>query len=243
MIYEKINSLGKQFSIQSVSDNDHISREIRESGRFYEFELLNYLRLTGVKGRCAIDVGANIGNHSIFFSAFLAEHVISIEANGDIVSVLAKNLSNNNCRGRIIASAVGAEPGFGEISFPLENNIGAGRIAKGSGDIEIITLDDIAPSQGVFLVKIDVEGMEMDVLRGARKLIAAQRPDLVIEASTMVEFSEIDAFLRPFGYRPLSRWNSTPTYHFSCNHGVWTRARIMAIQIYMRVQLLARKVI
>lgn len=242
MTYAKIKCFGKQFKILSISEDDHIIKNIQTSGTFYEFELLNYLRLLRIKGRCAIDVGANIGNHSIFFSAFLAENVISVEANSDIIPALEENLSNNNCNHEIVASALGAESGCGELSFPLENNVGAGRITKGAGNIKIITLDNIAPNEGVFLVKIDVEGMEMDVLQGGCELITSQRPDLVIEASTEMEFSAIDKFLRPFGYRSLSRWNSTPTYHFSCSHGFLKRFRVAAIRIYVKTRALTQKI-
>ena len=239
---DKIKFLDKEFVINALAADDHISKAIRESGLFYEFEMLNYLRLYGSKGGCAIDVGANIGNHSIFFSAFLADYVISIEANVDLIPVLKKNLLANKCSYEVVSSAVGAELGSGKIYFPLENNIGAGRVSKGSGDIEITTLDTVSPTEGVFLVKIDVEGMEMDVLLGAQELIASQRPDLIVEAPTMPEFSAIDAFLRPYGYRVLSRWNSTPTYHFSCNHGIWVKAKVSVIRIYIRFQRLLRKI-
>lgn len=222
----------------TISEEDHIAKIIKASGDFYERELLNYLRLLGIRGECAIDVGANIGNHSIFFAAFLAEKVISIEPNRDLVPVLRANLSVNDCQYEIITAAMGAETGLGWISYPLENNIGAGKVTKGAGDVDIITLDQAAPRKGVFLIKIDVEGMEMDVLKGAAQLIDAQHPDLVIEASTAAEFYAIDVFLRSFGYRCLSKWNSTPTYHFSCNHRAFIRLKVAAIKAYIKAQRL-----
>lgn len=222
----------------TTSDEDHIAKIIKASGDFYERELLSYLRLLGLRGECAVDVGANIGNHSIFFAAFLAEKIISIEANKDLVPILRENLSANGCQYEIIAAAIGSENGPGRISYPLENNIGAGKIIRGAGDINIITLDQAVPRKGVFLIKIDVEGMEMDVLKGATQLIEAQYPDLVIEASTAAEFHEIDAFLRSFGYRCLSKWNSTPTYHFSFNHGAFIRLKVATIKAYIKAQRL-----
>lgn len=242
MTCEHITYLGKKFRIRPASEADHIAKSIRATSAFYEMELLSYLRIFGLRGRYAIDVGANIGNHSIFFSAFMADQVISIEANNSIVPILKENLAENNCRHKVIPTAVGSEPGVGAISFPLENNVGAGKITKGDGGINILTLDQISPSQRVFLVKIDVEGMELEVLYGARKLLKENHPDLVIEAQTAVEFRAIDDFLRPLGYRCLSTWNSTPTYHFSCKNGVPTRLRVAVIRIYVKTYALMRRV-
>ena len=67
MTYVTIACSGRRFRVMTTSDEDHIAKIIKASGDFYERELLSYLRLLGLRGECAVDVGANIGNHSIFF--------------------------------------------------------------------------------------------------------------------------------------------------------------------------------
>lgn len=64
------------------------------------------------------------------------------------------------------------------------------------------------------LIKIDVEGMEMDVLLGAEKIIQQYKPLIYIEAKENKEFDEINFFLRNFNYKPIKKFNYTPTYLF-----------------------------
>ena len=64
----------------------------------------------------------------------------------------------------------------------------------------------------VALMKIDVEGMELDVLRGATQILTRDRPLLYIEASDDAQRQLIDSFLVAFGYHRQARFNDTPTY-------------------------------
>ena len=96
-----------------------------------------------------------------------------------------------------------------------------GRSSTGGGDIPVTTLDAVherwtAEHDGHSLafVKIDVEGMELDVLSGARDVLERLHPPLFVEAVTPTRFNELDAFLGGFGYRCLGRLARTPVYHF-----------------------------
>ena len=87
----------KEFNIIGFSPEDHIYKIIEQSKVFYELDLLEYIR-TIVKNQhdtVCIDVGANIGNHSIYFGNFVADSVISVEPNGQVLPVLRENLQNN----------------------------------------------------------------------------------------------------------------------------------------------------
>jgi hypothetical protein len=64
-------------------------------------------------------------------------------------------------------------------------------------------------------VKIDVEGMEVDVLKGANQVLTSDRPHVFAEASSRTHFHALRSYLRQFGYVPLSRWAVTPVYHFA----------------------------
>lgn len=223
---------GKNFLIQFFSENDHIARTAKATNTFYEIHLLEYLRRLLPRGEWAIDVGANIGNHSVFFANFIAEKVISIEANPELLPILEKNLENNTKLSKIIPKGLGKEKGTANIHFPLQDNVGAGRLLAGPGSIPITTLDEIAPKSGVFLVKVDVEGMEMDVLSGATNLIKHQHPNFVIEAATQPEFDNIRKFLSPYGYTMLAQWNDTPTHHFAFHPSIFQKylARLIVFQ-------------
>ena len=77
-------------------ENDHIFNNIRRKKIFYEHDLLFHLFKTiRSKNSTIIDVGANIGNHSIYFGKYLCDKVISIEPSKLHSNILKKNLSSN----------------------------------------------------------------------------------------------------------------------------------------------------
>jgi hypothetical protein len=75
-------------------------------------------------------------------------------------------------------------------------------------------LDRIVPGP-VALIKIDVEGMEPQVLAGATDLLSRYRPRVFAEAHTDQDFERVLAQLRPHGYVATGRvFNASPTYEF-----------------------------
>ena len=70
--------------------------------------------------------------------------------------------------------------------------------------VEATTLDDEWRASGspeISVLKVDVEGGEPPVLRGATALLGAQRPALLLEAGTVERLGELEAILGPIGYR------------------------------------------
>lgn len=217
------------FDIRGTSDSDHIFRAICSNSTFYEIDLLEYIRrlLFDDDGLgIAIDVGANIGNHSIFFRKFLVGHVISIEPNSKVLPTLRANLTRNISGFSIYENGLGESASQGKVVYPEDstNNIGMAKLSVGIGDVDIITLDEMLHDwrskhhshDKIKLIKIDVEGMEVSVLRGAIKTIEAFRPHLFIEAATPDAYSKLNDFLGPFDYYPVCQYAETPVYHFTC---------------------------
>ena len=102
-------------------------------------------------------------------------------------------------------------PGRGAPSCPPpENNFGMAKVVEG-GDIKCYALDPFLKDLDVGLIKIDVEGAEVNVLRSAAETIRRCRPVIITEAPTEEEFEAIRAVL-PAHYAPSKRYNATPTY-------------------------------
>lgn len=223
----------RKFDISGYSDDDYIYRQIRHTGGFYETDLLEYIASirpfifrNGLEN-IVVDIGANIGNHSVFLGAFVADHLIAIEPNPDVLPCLRRNLTQNLSGYTLLECAVGETEGLGTVCVPehMSGNIGAAKVQAGSaGSIRISTLDSIlsawkgkaAASPCVALIKIDVEGMELQVLKGSEKTLRQHKPHIFAEAAGRDELAAISAYLMPLGYtRMPGHWAATPVYHFA----------------------------
>ncbi|HYH39848.1 MAG TPA: FkbM family methyltransferase [Azospirillum sp.] len=161
------------------------------SGRFFEQAELEFLRGRVPSGGTVVDVGANIGNHAVYFGRFLRpSRLIPVEPNPQAVRRLTENLALNGIvpDARGLGKAVGATAGSLGLTLPKGADLVLERL-QGTGDIPVLPLDDLIDGPVDFL-KIDVEGMEMEVLAGARRILSEQRPLIFIE----VEGSRTEAF-------------------------------------------------
>jgi FkbM family methyltransferase len=222
--------------LEGKGPDEHILKLIRTHQRFYESDLLEHLAAHAPRGGVYVDVGANIGNHSVFFGRFLADHVVAIEPDPDLVRLLERNLRTNDvAHWTTQAVAVGARPGLGRLSprNGYEGNAGAQQVVPADGGpaptVAIETIDGVLAELGpgtagdVRLLKLDIEGMELEALRGARDLLEVSRPDVVVEAAAEVEHAAVHALLSGYGYHEIARFCSTPTYHFADPSRAWAR--------------------
>lgn len=229
----KFRYKNKMFNIEGISEKDHIYRQIVEQGRFYEIDLLKYM--FDIKSfankkhfqNIVIDVGANIGNHSVFFGSFLANHLITIEPNPNVLPILKRNLQNNINNYTLFECAVGDKECKGTIFIPDNNeeNVGMAKVDvdNNEGNVEIFTLEAIFKKWlnvneqkiNISFIKIDVEGMELLVLKGAEDLLKKYNPQIFAEASTDDELVRIWGFLKTLGYKKMpGHLSATPVYHF-----------------------------
>lgn len=186
--------------------------------------LLSWRRRHFGDGVVAIDGGANIGVHTIEWARHMTGwgKVLSFEAQEVVFYALAGNVALNNClNARPRLAALGEKEGslvvpqpdyfkpssFGSLELRQRSNTEfIGQPVSYDADkgvrVPMVSLDSLGLSR-VDLIKIDVEGMEADVLRGGRQLIAATKPVLVIEIIKS-DRAEIEALLNPMGYRWFS---------------------------------------
>ncbi|MCF8486207.1 MAG: FkbM family methyltransferase [Rhodobacteraceae bacterium] len=197
------------------AQDDYIQRVILRRRAFYEAKLLSLIQTTGVIGPevTVCDIGANIGNHSIFFGKVLqAKRVLAFEPLPHCYETLCRNLDLNGLSNALAYNCmVGAKSGRGDIARFNPRNLGSTVfVAAKNGPIPMVALDDLMDAeemQGLGFIKVDVEGMQMDVLNGAKKLIKTFRPVMWIEilgkdksaAATMKLMESLGYMATPIG--------------------------------------------
>lgn len=212
-----ISPLGRPVRFHLPNPTDHIQKHILRQQTFYEQGMLEEIAPLVPDGALVIDAGANIGNHTLFFACMLGAKVLSFEPNPDVVAILSRNIELNKLTDtvQLHAVALGAGTGKGTLHHVDVTNVGMAQVHVGeTGSVEVRSLDEIVGDRFVHLIKIDVEGMECDVLKGALGTIRRCAPHLIIEAGTMEHLVAIEAILQPEGYRKIKVYNHTPTYLF-----------------------------
>lgn len=222
----------------AVFGNDWIGINIALKGLFEEEHLedLNHLLINldiDVSNSTAIDIGSNIGNHAIEFAKYFKK-VICYEPNPrayDLLATNTKNLKNVE----VFNWGIGSKEEFLQLQENI-NNIG-GSSAKYQIDeknivnIEVKPLDnDFDSLKKVMLLKIDVEGMEIDVLRGAEKIITKFYPLICFEQHKT-------DFLKNFHETEVIDWLREKDYKIYAIHKP-TRKNIIARRLKNIMQMI-----
>jgi FkbM family methyltransferase len=197
--------------------DDYIVEKDIIDGNFPEHWLLDAITdKYRISGGTWVDVGASFGTHSVFFSKFCADRVVSFEPIPYSFNLLGRNIFQNSCT-NILAHNVAIGRVRGKATYtPRDRWLWVSLEEYAEGEINIYPLDDF-PLENVKVIKIDVEGMELDVLCGAEGTIAKYKPELFIEAWDYKYRDQLLDFLKPYGYKIIERYNHAPTYFFSVN--------------------------
>ncbi len=169
-------------------DDLHDSVEIFHTvGRFYEQDELEVLRDRVPGAASVLDVGAHIGNHTVYFEKVMqARRVVPIEPTPRAQFLLRTNCALNNLT-RVdlshLGKALGRKQATGALIPDTNTNSGGTSVRVGKGPVTIFRGDDLFQSETFDLIKIDVEGMELDVLSGLAGTIRRCRPLMFIEVT------------------------------------------------------------
>ena len=145
-------------------------------------------------GSVIVDVGANIGYYSLL-AGKTAKKVYAIEPEELNFSILKKNTQSNGLKNIELIKA-GAGRRQGKVTIKRSKiNPGAHKVEMEGGEITMIKLDDLIKEK-VDVIKIDVEGMEANVIRGAKNLIEKWRPIIFLEYGINGRDKEMIKFLR-----------------------------------------------
>lgn len=187
-------------------------------GHPYEAKFLEYVQGLRLKGKI-VDVGAHIGNHSLWFAAVCGLEVYAFEPDPEAFKWLEANIDENRLEGRIHAHrmALGAYSGKGKWrpGTPGRLDQMPGCSCAGHDDFLPISTLDSYMLQEVAGIKIDVEGAEYDVLEGAKETVFINKPIIWAEATTDPDRERISAQLDVLGYE------LTGVIRVSSPLGVW----------------------
>lgn len=197
---------GQQIRFAVNFREDHIQRH-HFRGEFYEQKELERIGQY-FKGGTLIDIGANVGNHSIYAAKFLnAKKVIAFEP-GDLASTIFKcNISLNDLQNVIEVRKVALSDaaGMGTFESPMPYNLGAARVLiDKAGSTPVMTGDVALQGEAVEFIKIDTEGLELRVLFGLEGIISSQRPGLFVEVEDK-NTDAVNSFLLRVGYEVVER--------------------------------------
>lgn len=211
---------GKDVHFNFPLPDDLLARKIIDQKGFYELAMLQHMREYLVPGCVVLDIGANLGNHSVFIGKYCnPSQVHAFEPHPLMHTALKHNIDVNDLGNVVQAHAValGETNTRGVISDAAPNNAGMSQVKVASdGPIEIIQLDSLLADQlqRCDCIKLDVEGMELAVLRGATNTIKRFHPDIYVECTEDHHYRQILKFLEPLGYQSVRVFNATPTFCF-----------------------------
>ena len=133
--------------------------------------------------KIVLDIGANIGFSTLVFSKFFPDaHIIAVEPNPKLISIIEENIQNNNIENVSILQKVIGENPEGLISFQINNIMSVDSRVQGlKNDYETLTIQETSIDKIIFdlgcnkddaiFIKIDTQGFEERVINGAKKTL------------------------------------------------------------------------
>lgn len=206
------------FGVFTAPTDDLVARHLREYGAHQRSDLAMLLSVVG-EGDVVFDLGAHIGSFTIPLARRVGEagDVFAIEPDPVSFDLLQRNIRDNGLEAvaRPVQLVVAGGEGEAYVTTREAGNTGAtGFRRAASGDVTGRTLDgwwgDLAAAldrpTAVDAIKVDVEGMEAEALRGAEWILTTHRPSIMVEVAPEQlrehgsSVRDLDEGLRSLGY-------------------------------------------
>jgi FkbM family methyltransferase len=181
----------------------------RGHGRAFEPETVAaFVAATKAAPECVIDVGAYTGLFTLLAHRAKAREIIAIEPNRESAARIRQNLTLNKAKATLLNGAASDHAAIGYIEVRDEQRTGLSSLAKLTTDTSaqptlIVTVDTLPRDYRVTVIKIDVEGHELQVLKGARATIEMHHPTLIVEVKSGNggdRRAEVSEYLSALGY-------------------------------------------
>lgn len=207
-----------------LNPRSRVFHRIMKTGA-YEPQLAQLVRDLVGPGSHAIDVGANVGFYSVLLANLVgpAGRILAIEPNRQALDLLRSNITSNDADQIVVVQdvAVGAQaaqeaslyliedqPEFSSLK-PTLHPAGNGQVTSDS--VRMLTIDSLAEQHGISpsFIKIDIEGGELEALKGAQRVLRSAKPSVLCEiagAGLMgpSHWSDVVSHMAGIGYRVVS---------------------------------------
>ena len=191
-------------------------------GLFEEAEL-KWLYARGGVGGVMVDVGANTGLYTCALAhAPGTREVWAFEPLPENLNRLREGIRSNEIRNaKVFDCALGQQDGIAQLLMAEDGaycsliEVREGKSTGRSMPVAVRALDEVWREQGsprITTIKIDVEGLEHEVLKGAQEVLKVYRPLLLLEANSSENHERLVEFLGPLGYASsqpagFKQWN------------------------------------
>ncbi len=197
--------------------DQYVGKAIIEYGEYSDDEVDLFRTLCSTDD-VVIEVGSNIGSHTLPLAQIVSESgkVYAFEPQRFIFQTLCANIALNSlenvyCFQKAVSSTKG-HLFLPKIQYNKIGNFGGISLQnKGDERVDVIKLDKFLTLDRLKLVKIDAEGMELEVLKGTKKLIRKHQPILLIENDRFDKHKELVEYIDILGYD--SYWYASSLYN------------------------------
>ena len=206
-----------------VNVNDvYLGQAVLRYGECCEIEVAFLLKWIAIRPGTVIEVGTNIGTHTVPMARALAaqnRRLIAFEPQPVIFQNLCANLALNGLV-NVTAWPNACSHRSGTVYFERPDYVASGNFggvsmstesAQGNIAVPCVNLDSVIGPDAVSLMKVDVEGFELNVLQGAQELIAKSRPVLYVENDRIDRAKDLIEWLWSKQYRLW--WHVPPLFN------------------------------
>jgi FkbM family methyltransferase len=188
----------------------------------YEPEAAAFLSARVTPGMTCFDIGANVGAYVLQLAEWSKPNgrVVAFEPNVGAREVLASHIAWNGIGGRVTVVPLAVSSASGENILYAEGADGMSRLSQANDGLKdtavgktvpVTSLDVWCPQHGIWpdVLMLDIEGFEIEALRGARQTIARARPVVVVEmhpnvwSSSNASRPEAERLFAELGVRPV----------------------------------------
>lgn len=208
-----------RYGLVVYNKNDiYVGKAIERYGEYSESEAEIFRQLCSADD-VVVEVGAHVGTHTMVLSRLVGEsgRVYAFEPQRILFQTLCANMALNSITNvECFQAAVSSETGcvlIPDIRSDVEFNFGGISVDNFEHGIKIpkVTLDQFLDLGRLKLLKVDVEGMEFEVISGARRTIDRFKPVLYVENDRVEKSRDLINLIRSLGYRMF--WHLAPLYN------------------------------